>query len=149
MLNNVIITDDYHLILCALFAISSALINLFLIIYNKFYINKFTQDFVDLFYGDLCGGEIIKLKNNMYLWVYPFLTVYVLSFLKNFFGGVDVIPSVNDLNNKPLGFFPNLYKENLLLFKKRNYTWLLLNITLNIVAIVFIVYTLIYVTFFI
>lgn len=149
MFNNVIVTDDYRLILCALFVIFSALINLFLIMYNKFYINKFTQDFVDLFYGDLCGGEIIKLKSNMYLWVYPFLTIYVLNFLKEKFGGVDMIPSKNDLNNKPLSFFPNLYKENLIFFKKRNSTWILLNIILNTVAIVFVIYTIFYVTFFI
>ena len=115
----------------ALVAISIMFFSLICIIFiyyfNKYYTNKYKNDFFYLFWGYEEKENKISADKHLSLFIYHFISFYILSSYKWVDKRYKIFPEdIKDMD--PNSVMPNATKENLENFEKKHMKWLKFNV---------------------
>lgn len=100
---------------------------IFLYYFNKYYTNKYKNDFFYLFWGYEDKEDKISANKHLSLFIYHFISFYMLSSYKWVDKRYKIFPEdIKDMD--PNSFMPNATKGNLENFEKKHMKWLKFNI---------------------
>lgn len=100
---------------------------IFVYYFNKYYTNKYKNDFFYLFWGYDDKENKISADKHLSLFIYHFISFYILSSYKWVDKRYKIFPEdIKDMD--PNSFMPNATKRNLENFEKKHMKWLKFNV---------------------
>ena len=140
-------TEKVFLLAGFLIAIPEIIHILILYFYNKYYINKYKDDFLYLFWGYRDEENKISADKYLSLIIYHFINSYIINSYSFFNKRYKFFPeNIKDMD--PTSFMPNATKGNLENFEKKHMKWIKFNVVSQyaIVILVVIIFLLFYIS---